>query len=122
MARPLDGYPTPGGSFLEVVVGVAGPASYVQVVNGTAPAVATGGHTIYARDYGLRYFDYVVAGLTDTGINRVECIPGDQSGNGPKGACLTYTLRWVVVSSGAQVAAEVDLSDEIVRVRMNGPK
>jgi hypothetical protein len=122
MSRPLDGYPTSFGSSRASVMGVAGPTSYTQLVPGTAPAVATGGQTIRATDFGLKYFDHVVAGLTDTGIHRVECIPGDRSGSGPKGACLTYTLRWVVVASGAELAGLQDVHTEIVRVRALGPK
>lgn len=121
MARPLDGYPTSWGSSRASIMGVVGPNPYAAVVPGTAPAVATGGQTIAAQDFGLKYFDYVVAGLSDTGAYRVECIPGDQSGNGPKGACVSYTLRWVVVSTGNE-AGSIDLSDEVVRVLVVGPK
>lgn len=122
MSRPLDGYPTPWGSSLASVMGVVGPSSYTQITPGSPPAVATGGQTIDARDFGLKYFDYVVAGLSDSGAYRVECIPGDRSGNGPKGATDTYTLRWVVVSSGAEAAAMADLDAEVVRVLAVGPK
>ena len=123
MSRPLDGYPSSIGYQLAVVQGVAGPSSYTQVVTGTAPAVATGGQTIRAVDFGLKFFDFVVStGLEDDGINRVECIPGAPSGGGPAGACSTYTLRWIVVATGAEVAALVDLSTKVVRVLAIGPK
>lgn len=120
--RPLDGFPTSWGSNRASVMGVQGPASYTQITPGVPPAVATGGQTIYAKDFGLKYFDYVVAGLSDSGAYRVECIPGDRSNAGPKGACLTYTLRWVVVSSGNQAAGLADLDAEYVRVLAIGPK
>lgn len=120
--RPLDGYPTSWGSSRASVMGVTGPASYTQITPGTPPAVATGGQTIRASDFGMKYFDFVTANLSDSGAYRVECIPGEQSGIGPKGACLTYTLRWVVVSSGAEAASEADLDAEIVRVLAIGPK
>lgn len=120
--RPLDGYPTSWGSSRASVMGVQGPSSYTQITPGTPPAVATGGQTIRASDFGLKYFDYVVAGLSDSGAYRVECIPGDRSNDGPKGACLTYTLRWVVVATGAEAAAELDLDAEYVRLLVVGPK
>jgi hypothetical protein len=120
--RPLDGYPASTGYQMQSVAGIQGPASYTQITPGTAPAVATGGQTIYPNEFGLKYFDYVSAGLSDTGINRVECIPGAPSNAGPSGACASYTLRWVVVATGAQVAGAVDLSSEYVRVRALGPK
>jgi hypothetical protein len=122
MARTLDGYPTPFGSSLASVNGIAGPEAYVQVAAGTAPAVATGGQTIYPRDFGMKYFDFLTANLTDTALNRVECIPGEQSAIGPKGTAAWYTLRWEVVSTAAEVEAEVDLSSEIVRILAIGPK
>lgn len=123
MSRPLDGFPTSWGSNRASVNGITGPASYTQITPGSPPAVATGGQTIYpSADFGLKYFDYVVAGLSDSGAYRVECIPGARSGLGPKGAASTYTLRWVVVATGAEAAAELDLSDEIVRVLAVGPK
>lgn len=122
MSRPLDGFPTSWGSNRASVNGIAGPASYTQVVPGTPPAVATGGQTIRASDFGLKYFDFVTANLSDSAVYRVECIPGEQSGIGSKGACLTYTLRWVVVATGAEAAAELDLDAEIVRILAVGPK
>lgn len=122
MARTLDGFPVSWGANLASVNGIAGPTSYTQLSAGTAPAVATGGHRIYPRDFGLKYFDFVTANLTDTGVNRVECIPGEQSAIGPKGTAAWYTLRYVVVATGAQVAGAVNLSTEIVRVLAIGPK
>lgn len=121
MSRPLDGYPTSFGSSLASVNGIAGPSSYTAITPGTAPAVATGGQTIRARDFGLKFFDYVVAGMSDSAVYRVECIPGARSGLGPRGASTTYTLRWVVVATGAEAGA-IDLSAEIVRIFVIGPK
>lgn len=122
MSRTLDGYPTSIGSSLLSVNGITGPASYTQITPGTPPAVATGGQQITARDFGLKYFDSVFAGLSDSGAYRVECIPGTRSGLGPKGATQTYRLRWVVVATGAEAAGALDLDAEIVRVTVIGPK
>jgi hypothetical protein len=122
MPRPLDSYPDSWGAQRVSVVGVQGPASYTQIVAGTPPAVATGGQTIYADEYGLKYFDYVGPQLSDSSAYRVECIPGEQSGIGPKGTCPSYTLRWVVVATGAEAAAELDLAAEFVRLLMVGSK
>lgn len=122
MARTFDGYRTSVGSSSLSIMGIQGPSSYTQITPGTAPAVATGGQQITAAQFGLKYFDHVSAGLTDTAINRVECIPGGRSNNAPQGACTTYTLRWVVVATGSQVAGAVNLSTEWVRVKAIGPK
>lgn len=122
MGRPLDGYPTSFGSSRASVLGIVGPSLYTQITPGTPPAPATGGQVITAREFGLKYFDYVVAGLSDSGAYRVECIPGAQSGIGPRGCCETYTLRWVVVATGAEAAGSADLDAEVVRVFALGPK
>lgn len=122
MPRPLDGFPTSWGSNRASVMGVQGPASYTQLVAGTPPAVATGGQQISASDFGLKYFDFVIGGLSDSGAFRVEAVPGDRSNAGPKGASLTYTLRWTVVATGAEVAALFDLDAEYVRLLVVGPK
>lgn len=121
MSRTLDGYPQSFGSSLVSVNGIAGPSSYTAITPGTAPAVATGGQSITARQFGLKFFDYVVAGLSDSAVYRVECIPGARSGLGPRGATASYTLRWVVVATGAEAGA-IDLSSEIVRIYVVGPK
>lgn len=121
MSRPLDGYPTSFGSSRASVNGITGINPYVAITPGTPPAVATGGQSIKASDFGLKYFDYAVAGLSDSAVYRVECIPGQPSGQGPKGASSTYTLRWVVVATGAEAGA-IDLSAEVVRVFALGPK
>src|SRR5262245_53491363 len=126
--RPLDGYPTSWGSSRASVVPHAGPGSYTQIVSGVAPALASGGDTIEAISAGLKFIDFCVGGLTDSGVYRVECIPGAQSGvigsNNPNAGqpSITYTLRWVVVATGAEAAALLDLSDEIVRLLVVGPK
>lgn len=122
MTRPLDGFPTSWGSNRASVMGVQGPSLYTQITPGTPPAVATGGQTIRASDFGLKYFDFVTGGLSDSGAYRVEAIPGDQSNAGPKGASLTYTLRWVVVATGAEAAGSADLDAEYVRLQIVGPK
>ncbi len=119
--RPLDGYPTSWGSSRASVMGVVGPAAYTPVVPGTPPAVATGGQVIYAKDFGLKYFDFVAGGLSDSGTYEVKAIPGDQSGTGPKGACLTYTLLWATAATGAELGSG-DLDAEIVRLLVVGPK
>ncbi|MGH9421749.1 MAG: hypothetical protein ACRD3J_17355 [Thermoanaerobaculia bacterium] len=123
----MDGYPDSFGSHRASVFPHQGPASYVQVTEGTAPALATDGDEVQAIEAGMKYFEYVSAGLTDSATYRVECIPETISGVVAAPASipqpsLAYRLRWVVVATGAEVAAEVDLSDEIIRLFAVGPK
>lgn len=122
--RPLDGYPTSFGSSRASVFPHRGPASYTQVVEGTAPANATGGDSVEAGpEAGMKYFDFLVGGESDSGVYRVEAIPTTRSGQTPVAKPgTTYTLRWFDASAGTEVGAETDLSDEIVRLFAIGPK
>lgn len=125
--RPMDGYPDSFGSHRASVFPHAGPAAYVQIVEGVAPALATGGNLVQAIEAGMKYFEYLVGGLTDSGKFRVECIPTTPSGIVLQPASipqpgLTYRLRWVVVATGAEAAADADLDAEIVRLFGVGPK
>lgn len=125
--RPMDGFPDSFGSHRASVFPHAGPASYTQVVEGVAPANATGGDEVSATEAGMKYFDFIASGLTDSGKYRVEVIPQGRSGYVANPSQIgspaaQFTLRWVVVATGAEVAALVDLSAEIVRLSAIGPK
>jgi len=126
--RPLDGYPTSFGSSRASVFPHQGPLSYTQVTAGAAPALATGGDLVEAGpEAGMKYFDYLSAGLSDSGTYRVEAAPTTQSGDPDTPSKLgqpgtTYRLRWIVVATGAQTAGAVDLSAEVVRLFALGPK
>lgn len=125
--RPMSDYPAAWGGQRASVFPHQGPASYTQIVDGVAPANATGGNLVEAVEAGMKYFDYVVGGLSDTGTYRVECIPVTASGVIASPSQLaqpstTYRLRWVVVATGAEAAAMVDLDAEIVRLLAVGPK
>lgn len=125
--RLMDGYPDAWGAHRASVVPHAGPASYTQITEGVAPALATGGDTISAIEAGQKFIDWVGGQLTDSAKYRVEPIPTTVSGvvASPQiqgVPATTYRLRWVVVATGAEVAAEVDLSTEIVRLLVIGHK
>jgi hypothetical protein len=125
--RPLDGYPTSFGSSRASVFPHQGPVLYAPVAAGAAPALATGGDLVEAGpEAGMKYFDWVSAGLSDSGTYRVEAAPVAESGDPDNPTKLgqpstTYRLRWIVVATGAQAAA-VDLSAEVVRLFAIGPK
>ena len=123
----MDGYPDSFGAKRAAVIPHQGPASYTQLVEGVTPLPATGGDTVRATEAGMKYLDFVAGGLSDSGVYRVECVPPTQSGfvATPQqiGTPQTYyTLRWVVVATGAEAAAELDLDAEIVRLFVIGPK
>ena len=125
--RPFDGYPDSWGAKRVAVIPHVGPSSYTQVTEGVAPALATGGDEVQAIEAGMKLIDFVVGGLTDSAKYRVECIPESVSGvlaspNVLGQSTANYRLRWVVVATGAEAAAEADLDAEIVRLLVVGPK
>jgi len=115
--RPLDGFPTSWGSTRASIFPHAGPASYVQIVVSTSA-----GDKALASEAGLKYFDFLVGGLTDSGTYRVECIPIGPSTSIQGAPAINYLLRWVVVATGAEVAGAVGLSAQVVRLLAVGPK
>jgi len=117
MGRPLHGYPQSIGASVLSILPHTGPASYVQVVHATGV-----GDSVSGPEAGLKYFDWVSGGLTDSGTYRIEAAPTTASTSPAGAAAPTYLLKWVVVSSGAEVTAAVDLSAQIVRLMAIGPK
>lgn len=126
--RPLDGYPDSWGAKRTAVIPHQGPTSYTQITPGVAPALSSGGDLVQAVEAGMKLIDFVCGGLTDSGTYRVECLPTTVSGivgsavQRPAAVLTTYRLRWVVVATGAEAAAELDLDAEIVRLLVVGPK
>jgi len=96
---------------------VAGPASYVQVVNGVAPS---GGQAIDNTTFGLSAgLEGVEAvGASSTGTYEVTAIMAPFS---PLVPVNKWILRWVVQSTGAEAGAGVNLSAETIRLRAFGP-
>ncbi len=132
MSRPLDGYPNPIGAHVESVFPHAGPASYTQIVLGTAPTPATGGDTVQAREAGYKLFESISPALTDSGNYLVLPIPINKSAVNPGQQSATYRLKWVAqvtATLGGQsqtintdAAAATNLSAEVVRLRAVGYK
>lgn len=130
--RPLDSYPDSWGAQRASVVPHAGPASYTQVTVGTPPAVATGGDTLQAVSAGMKWIDFIGVGVTDSGNYRVEGIPKAQSGGNQGQQSTSYTLRWIACRTasiggqsqvvGTEAISATDLSAEVVRLLVIGPK
>ena len=121
--RPLYEYPDSFGAHRAAVFPHAGPASYEQL-DATSPAAlpASGGDTVEGNECGMKQLEFVTGGFSDTGTYFVRAIPRQPSNN-PAGASVsTYGLIWYVTATGAQVAAELDLSDEVVRLFALGVK
>jgi hypothetical protein len=117
MGRPLHGYPQAIGASMLSILPHTGPASYVQIVHATGV-----GDSVSGPEAGLKYFDWVSGGLTDSGTYRIEAAPKTVSTSPQGAAATTYLLKWVVVATGAEVAAAVDLSAQTVRLMAIGPK
>ncbi len=128
--RPLDGYPDSWGAHRASVFGHAGPTSYVQVTYGPV----AGGDVAVASEAGLKYFEYLDSGVTDTGNFLVQSIPTQPSTGAPlgQGAAVNYRLRWIAQrtatiggqaqTAGSEAVATTNLSAEVVRLLAVGQK
>lgn len=112
MSRPLAGYPQSNGAKIESVMEVAGPSSYTVVTPGAPP---TGGQTIYAKDFGLKFFDHVEVGLSSDGTYL-----GVVSLLGNAGKATSAILMWIVAAGGAEAAAMADLDAITLPIRAIG--
>lgn len=101
----IPGYETTIGSKLLIMVDHYGPASYSQATGDVYPVtnINRGG------------FDRVSAGTTLSGTYSVVAIMTPAAvGSG----VTQVSLKWTVVSTGAQVANAVNLSAEVVRLEI----
>ena len=103
------------------IIDWAGPASYVQVVNGAAPAAPTGGQAITPAAFGLSagLEGIFVAGSSLSGTYTVQAFQATAYNQGSNNG--TWLLRWITAATGAEVSAAVNLSAEIVRLIGFGP-
>ena len=96
----------------------AGPASYVQVVNGVAPAAPTGGQAITGINLqlgpGTTPEGIICVGGSTSGTYIVEAFQATAYAQGAGNQ--NWILRWIVAATGAEVAAAVNLSGETVRL------
>lgn len=94
----LKGYPDYIGKRFAFVGFGIGPALYV-----------TGGDPITLPRYD-NYLDFIAPAVSVSGTYYIYPIPAG-TGNRP-----TYKLKWVVVATGAEVAANVVLSAESIQI------
>jgi hypothetical protein len=103
------------------IADIQGPVSYTPVVNGTAPAAATGGQAITPATFGLvaglEGVDMICGSTTGTYIADAFQTTSYQQGQGNS----TWILRWYVAATGAEVTNGTNLSSETVRMRAFGP-
>lgn len=121
--RPLDSSPDSWGAHKASFYPVQGPSSYTRLAIPSPPGVpVAGGQIVQAVSFGMKLFDKVIAGMTDSGLYRVEAIPVSASNQFQGAQQPNYRLVWYVVATGAEVANAVDLSAEYVRALGIGPK
>lgn len=121
---PLTDYPDSFGGHRAAVFAHTGPASYTQMTVGPL----AGGDTVDNQEAGVKFFDFVVGGLSDSGNFRVDAVApvGNPSDAKPGAQASSYRLQWTSMvtatvggqaqTRGAQAAATTDLSGEIVRL------
>jgi hypothetical protein len=107
----LKGYPDFVGKRATFVGYGSGPASYVQLVQGVAPAAGTGGDplTFLLPNYYIDSIDSAGV-LTVSGKYFVRAISSGV------GARQKWALVWYVTTGGAEVGAGVILSAEQIQI------
>jgi len=103
------------------IIDWAGPASYTQVTNGTAPAQPTGGQAITNVNFGLSagLEGIFVVGSSLTGTYTVQAFQATSYQQGQPN--LTWILRWITAATGAEASGAANLSTETVRLIGFGP-
>ncbi len=123
MPRPLDSSPDSFGAHKYSCFPHTGPTVYVQLTSVSPPADATvGGDTVQAVEAGMKLFDIVLGSLSDSGFFFVRSIPVSKSDSLAGSQQPTDKLVWYLESSGAEVAAGFNLSNETVRLVAWGTK
>ncbi len=113
MPRPLAGFPDSWGNKRASVFPVTGPTSYSQY---TAPT--TGGQDVPLHpNAGIKFADFAVGAVSTDGVHRAEVVQIEPSSIGGLTVPRTrLVLKWYVVSTGAEVAAAVNLSTKTVYI------
>jgi hypothetical protein len=117
-------YPKVPGDQPWSIIDVTGPASYTEVTPGSPgpPVVApTGGQEIWAQDFGLQAFDFVVAMGSNDGqyagvivpVGGTVTAPGEFT---PGGDFESLLLMWMDLSTGLEATAATDLSASFLRL------
>lgn len=101
------------GDRMTSVVMVTGPASYTQVTVGTPPAGPTGGQSVPASAFGLKFLNRVIGGLDNAGKYNVVATTGP-------GASTSATLEWIIAHTGAEETGAVDLHTYTVKLTAVG--
>lgn len=86
----------------------AGPASYVQISG------STGGDAVQAVEFGMKNMFRLSGGMSSNGLYQASAL------NPTDGPVASIRLRWVVVATGAEVAAAVNLSASKVNLEALG--
>jgi hypothetical protein len=110
MAQALvKDFPQPFGSRIIGMIDHVGPASYTQVTTGSPP---TGGDSVKASEFGMKYISAVFAGISDDGQYNVEASPTLTSGQ----EATSFQLIWMVAHTGAEVTGTTNLSGRSIRL------
>lgn len=113
MGLLVPDFPQSFGSKRAQIALLTGPASYTQVSVATPP---TGGQSLKATDFGLKFIDFAIGGVSDDGQYEVVLTPAGAGVISPG----TWTAIWKVAHTGAEVTGTTNLSARTVRVFLIG--
>jgi hypothetical protein len=103
----IQGYPFSAGPKRIALITKAGPASCTAITPGSTPS---GGQTVAAVDFGLKYIEYLQASVDGSGTYMVSCVP-----IGTDALPKSWLLQWKTSATGAALT-NGDLSSYVVRL------
>lgn len=109
----VKGFPQSNGGKIESVIDHTGPASYTVVTPGTTP---TGGDSVSAAAFGMKYIENLEASGDNTGTYNVVCI---RTGTDALGSA-TWILQWLTTVGNVEVVGTTNISAKHVRLRAIG--
>src|SRR4026207_485304 len=80
---------------------VTGPSSYTAITAGTPPAGPTGGQQIDAAAFGLKFIDFIIGGLDNSGKYNVLATPGGSE------EATSVRLMWILAVTGAETSGDL---------------
>jgi len=108
----LPDYPISIGNRRLAVGALTGPTSYTTITTGSPP---TGGQTILASQFGMKYIESVSCSVSDDGQYTAFWTPASASHNGVTSGILGWTSF-----GGSELGGATNLSARTVRVTVIG--
>lgn len=113
MGLLVPDFPQSFGSKRVNIALLVGPASYTVITTGSPP---TGAQALAATNFGMKFIDFAIGGVSDDGQYEVVLTPATNIATGQ----AAWIAIWKVAHTGAEVTGTTNLSARTVRVLLIG--